>query len=162
MRDQAEHKVWSQLGRLAIIKRDERPDLVIGIIGCMAEREVKEIQRRAPQVELICGPSMLDRLPEMLQSTINQRSVQVAISGHTSRRSAVLEAATDGVEALDLSRSFSPTRTGAQAYVRITRGCDKFCSFCVVAVYRAGRRRTVRRRLLSTKSASWSTPASSK
>ncbi|MEE8409615.1 MAG: tRNA (N6-isopentenyl adenosine(37)-C2)-methylthiotransferase MiaB [Myxococcota bacterium] len=144
VRDLAEHKVWSQLGRLGAMKRDGRPELVIGVIGCMAEREAKAIKRRMPHVDLICGPSLLDRLPAMLQSVVQDRHgshLQVEISGHTSRRghNAVLEAAADGTvegcdrdNALDLSRSFSPARTGAQAYVRITRGCNKFCSFCVV------------------------------
>lgn len=132
VRDLAEHKVWSLLGRLGVIKRDERPELVVGVIGCMAEREVDAIQRRMPHVDLICGPSNLNELPELLEGARARRGAQVSISGHTARRSATHEAAADGVEALDLARSFAPTQGSAQAYVRITRGCNKLCSFCVV------------------------------
>ncbi len=126
----AEQKVWSQLGRLEALK-DERPELVIGVLGCMAEREGPRIMKRMPHVDIVCGPSLLDRLPALIDNARHNRAPQLALSGHTSRRSATYDAA-DGVEALDLSRAFSPERSQTQAYVRITRGCNKFCSFCVV------------------------------
>ena len=132
VRDLSEQKVWSQLGRLGISKREHRPDTVIGVLGCMAEREGKEIIRRMPHVDVLCGPSNLDQLPSLVDNALKNRQHHVALSGHTSRRSKTLEHAQDNLEALDLSRSFSPTGSGAQAYVRITRGCNKFCSFCVV------------------------------
>lgn len=132
VRDLAEHKVWSRLGRLGAIKRDVMPDLVVGVIGCMAERELDAIRRRMPHVDLVCGPSRLDELPELLDGARARRGIQVAVSGHTARRKMTLDAASDGVEALDLSRAFSSVQGQSQAYVRITRGCDKLCSFCVV------------------------------
>jgi tRNA-2-methylthio-N6-dimethylallyladenosine synthase len=132
VRDLSEQKVWSQLGRLGISKREHRPDLVIGILGCMAEREGEQIIKRMSHVDLLCGPSNLDELPMLVEGALKKRGHQVSLAGHQSRRSATLDLAKDRLEALDLSRSFSPTDSPAQAYVRITRGCNKFCSFCVV------------------------------
>jgi tRNA-2-methylthio-N6-dimethylallyladenosine synthase len=126
VRELSEQKVWSQLGRLT----DSRQ--VVGVIGCMAEREGTNILKRMPQVDLLCGPSSLDQLPALLQRAFDGETAQVALAGHSSRRSKTLEAAADGLETLDLSRAFSPSDGTSQAYVRITRGCNKFCSFCVV------------------------------
>jgi tRNA-2-methylthio-N6-dimethylallyladenosine synthase len=126
VREHSEHKVWSKLGRLAMRKALE-PHLTVGVIGCMAEREGEAIFDRAPVVDLLCGPSNLEALPRMLDG-----GARAALSGHVSRRSSTLEAAADTLEALDLSRSFSDLPQSRQAYVRITRGCNKFCSFCVV------------------------------
>ena len=132
VRDLAEHKVWSHLGRLGMLKRRERPDLVIGVIGCMAEREGERITERLPYVDVVCGPALLDRLPLLLANAVQSRSAQVAVVGHAQRRGSDRAFGTQEIDALDLSRSFSAHRLKAQAYVRITRGCDKFCSFCVV------------------------------
>ncbi len=131
VRDLAEHKVWSRLGRLGEEKRSTRPELVIGVLGCMAEREAETIQRRAPYVDLICGATRLDRLPELLRSVRQDRALAVALGGHRQRR-AHDHPPEDGLEALDAARSWRRAATMAQAYVRITRGCDKLCSFCVV------------------------------
>jgi len=132
----AEQKVWSQLGRLAAEKHTHRPALVIGVLGCMAEREAAHLAARMPEVDVICGPSNLDRLPELLAKVATQAGRQVSIAGHASRRSSTLEAADDGVETLDRSRAFSPIDSKFQAYVRVTRGCNKLCSFCVVPFVR--------------------------
>lgn len=132
VRELSEQKVWSQLGRLGIAKRT-RGDFVIGVLGCMAEREGPAILKRMPHVDVVCGPSNLDRLPTLIDNARQNRGAQLALSGHTSRRSATLEKAQDGVETLDLSRALSPVDGGQfQSYVRITRGCNKFCAFCVV------------------------------
>ena len=132
VRDLSEHKVWSKLGRLGIDKREERPELVIGVLGCMAEREGHSIIKRTPQVDLLCGPSNLDELPALVENALLNRGRQVSLAGHTSRRSQTLEHAGNQLENLDLARVFSPGSGVAQAYVRVTRGCNKFCSFCVV------------------------------
>ena len=141
VREHAEQKVWSRLGELCDAKQT-RPGLVIGVIGCMAERQGKSIFTRFPYLDILCGPGELDKLPSLLQNAILAHSIenrpakardhQVALMGSTVRRSATLQATEDNLEALDLSRSFSPADGTTPAYVRITRGCNKFCSYCVV------------------------------
>lgn len=144
VREHAEQKVWSRLGELRNRKSQE-PNLVIGVIGCMAERDGINIFNRFPHVDVLCGPGELDKLPSLVHNAVitNEHMPpgmpgarygerQVALMGATSRRSSTLTAAEDTLELLDLSRSVSPGDDVAQAYVRITRGCNKFCTYCVV------------------------------
>src|SRR5262245_46896855 len=156
VREHAEQKVWSRLGELRERKQSE-PNLVIGVIGCMAERDGTNIFKRFPHVDVLCGPGELDKLPNLIHNAVitasgagNRESgfgfdsfptrdtrhptpeKQVALMGANSRRSSTLAAAEDSLELLDLSRSVSPSDDIAQAYVRITRGCNKFCTYCVV------------------------------
>ncbi len=137
VREKSEQKVWSRLGRMRERKLIE-PSLVVGVIGCMAERDGVGLMKRMPQVDLMCGPSELDQLPALLENVLKTGKQQHALAGNTSRRSKTLEHAgeqEDGLELLDLSRSFSPEGRGGQrfqAYIRIVRGCNKFCTYCVV------------------------------
>jgi tRNA-2-methylthio-N6-dimethylallyladenosine synthase len=161
VREHAEQKVWSRLGELKARKLDE-PGLVVGVLGCLAERDGEALISRMPVVDVLCGPGELDKLPALLDNAVRTRESiesegasargsvhgeqgelrsarQVALQGNASRRSATLAAAEDTLELLDLSRSISPVDqvSGAgglsrSAYVRITRGCNKFCSYCVV------------------------------
>lgn len=139
VREHAENKVYSRLGELALHKR-EHPEVIVGVIGCMAERDGLEMARRFPQVDLLCGPGELDKIPLLIDNVLKTRladrggigGVRYALQGDTHRRSQTLAAAEDRLEMLDLSRSFSPEEFRGSAYVRITRGCNKFCSFCVV------------------------------
>ncbi len=132
VRERSEQKVWSRLGRLKDRKALD-PSFVIGVIGCMAERDGAGLMKRMPQVDLMCGPSELDQLPALLENVLKTGKQQHALAGNTARRSKTLEhAEEDGLELLDLSRSFSPTEQKFQAYIRIVRGCNKFCTYCVV------------------------------
>jgi tRNA-2-methylthio-N6-dimethylallyladenosine synthase len=136
VRDQSEQKVLSRLGVMQRRKK-EQPELVVGMLGCMAERTGKELAARLKHLDVVVGPSELDRLPALLEQLRGERlqglrGQQVALSGHTSRRSKTLDAAMDRLEALDQGRRVDDDLPHAQAYVRITRGCNKFCSFCVV------------------------------
>jgi tRNA-2-methylthio-N6-dimethylallyladenosine synthase len=133
VREHAEQKVWSRLGELAERKRGE-PDLIIGVIGCLAERDGENLLKRHPCVDILCGPGELDKLPGLVHNAaIQSGEKQIALMGAAgSRRSSTLAAAEDHLEMLDLSRSISPADVSAQAYVRITRGCNKFCTYCVV------------------------------
>ena len=142
VRQQAENKVLSRVGRVGLRKQDGSR-VILGIIGCMAERQGVEMLRRYPQVDLLCGPGELDRLPLLLDNAMKAEAVEVAdvvaLQGSTTRRSATLSAASDRLELLDLSRAFDPDRAaagGRSAYVRITRGCNKFCTYCVVPTTR--------------------------
>ena len=140
VREHAEQKVWSRLGELKSRKADD-PSVVIGVIGCMAERDGTNIFRRHPHVDVLCGPGELDKLPALVHNAVvtntadgleGKKQRQVALMGASVRRSGTLEAAEDHLELLDLSRSISAEDDVAQAYVRITRGCNKFCTYCVV------------------------------
>ena len=139
VREQAEQKVWSRLGELKDDKK-ARPGLVVGVLGCMAERDGAALVSRMPVVDVMCGPGELDKLPELIDNAVRTRSTlqhgesaaQIALQGSTSRRSSTLAAASDDLELLDLSRAVSPTDHSGSAYVRITRGCNKFCTYCVV------------------------------
>ncbi len=148
VRERAEQKVWSRLGDMRKEKFD-KPDLVVGVLGCMAERDGKDLMARMPVVDIMCGPAELDKLPELLDNAVRTKSSlaqddpdvarrrsakQVALQGAASRRSSTLAAAGDSLESLDLGRMVSPIDTDGRrsAYVRITRGCNKFCTYCVV------------------------------
>ena len=159
VREHAEQKVWSRLGELAVRKRAE-PGLVVGVLGCMAERDGAGLMTRMPVVDMMVGPGELDKLPALLDNAVRTReslladepgtrgphersAKQAALQGNTSRRTATLAAAEDTLELLDLSRSISPVDVAGShhehssagprsAYVRITRGCNKFCTYCVV------------------------------
>ncbi|MBM4114794.1 MAG: MiaB/RimO family radical SAM methylthiotransferase [Phycisphaerae bacterium] len=138
VREHAEQKVYSRLG-LAGVRKKQGEQLIVGVIGCMAERDGVDLFKRYPQVDLMCGPGELDRLPLLIDNAVRadaaDRSERVALAGNKSRRSATLQAAEDNLEMLDLSRAFEPVANDAKsksAYVRITRGCNKFCTYCVV------------------------------
>ncbi|MDX2114999.1 MAG: MiaB/RimO family radical SAM methylthiotransferase [Planctomycetota bacterium] len=144
VRDHAEQKVRSRLGELRLRKLEE-PGLVVGVLGCMAERDGVDLLRKMPVVDVLCGPGELDKLPGLLDNAWRTRQSlastdapashsarAVALQGNTSRRSATLAAAEDRLEMLDLSRAVSPDDHRGAAYVRITRGCNKFCTYCVV------------------------------
>jgi len=158
VREHAEQKVWSRLGELGP-RKDSQPELVVGVLGCLAERDGTDLMKRMPVVDVLCGPGELDKLPALLDNAVRTRasllsegivsgtadgrgikasdrsSREVALQGNTSRRSATLSAAQDSLEMLDLSRAVSPLDESVKrgsAYVRITRGCNKFCTYCVV------------------------------
>ena len=113
---------------LGVEQKGVTKDPIVGVLGCMAEREGEGIISRMPNVDVLCGPSNLDQLPMLVDNAYDPAS-QVSLAGHNSRRSKT-GSCHDQLENLDLSRTFAPTDSvSAQAYVRI-RGCNKFCSFC--------------------------------
>ncbi|MDX1682434.1 MAG: radical SAM protein, partial [Phycisphaeraceae bacterium] len=136
----AEQKVYSRVGEVSQYKQEERPDQLLAVIGCMAEREGEDIVRRFPDIDVLCGPGELDQLPRLIDNAMKTsisdrggvKQLQAALQGNTHRRSSTLAAAEDNLEMLDLGRSFSPDSHEGSAYVRITRGCNKYCTYCVV------------------------------
>jgi len=141
VRQHAEDKVLSRLGQLRGLKR-RRPETIIGVIGCMAEREKEGLFVRAPHVDLLCGPGELNRLPALLDEAQQRHEHVAALAGSLSRRTEVLHRALeyDSLEALDLSRAASVERDTLQSYIRVQRGCDKFCTYCVVPFTRGPER----------------------
>src|SRR6266536_531328 len=124
IREKAEDKVLSRLGQLRILKR-ERPHLMIGVMGCMAQLWKGKIQERAPHVDLVFGSAAVARVGEMI--------ARVRATG-----ASVLETG----EAPLIKLTAKPDRPGRlRAYVTVMEGCEKFCTFCVVPVTR-GRERS--------------------
>ncbi|MDD4888474.1 MAG: tRNA (N6-isopentenyl adenosine(37)-C2)-methylthiotransferase MiaB [Phycisphaerae bacterium] len=131
VRDHAEQKVTSRLGELRQVKAD-RPGVIIGVIGCQAEREGKLLISRFPHIDVLCGPSQLDRLPDLIAEAQATRKRAVALSGGVKGRQRDADPEGNAIERLDQSRAFAPGENPLQAYVRVQRGCDKFCAYCVV------------------------------
>ncbi len=116
VREKAQEKVFSDLGRLRELKL-LRPDMVIGVGGCVASQEGDAIVRRAPYVDLVFGPQTLHRLPDMLKQRRTSGRAQVDISFPE-------------IEKFD---HLPPAKVeGATAFVSIMEGCSKYCSYCVV------------------------------
>ncbi len=116
MREKAQEKVFSDLGRVKHLKR-ARPDLVIGVGGCVASQEGAAIVERAPFVDIVFGPQTLHRLPQLIEARRRTGRPQVDISFPE-------------VEKFD---HMPPARVeGPTAFVSIMEGCSKYCSFCVV------------------------------
>ena len=116
IREKAQEKVFSQLGRWKNWKND-KPDLVIGVGGCVASQEGAEIQKRAPYVDVVFGPQTIHRLPEM-------------ISGVSETHKKVVDISFPEIEKFDCMPE--PKADGPSAFVSIMEGCSKYCSFCVV------------------------------
>jgi tRNA-2-methylthio-N6-dimethylallyladenosine synthase len=116
IREKAQEKVFSQLGRWRLLKRD-KPNLVIGVGGCVASQEGDALLKRAPFVDLVFGPQTLHRLPDLIDARRETGKPQVDISFPE-------------VEKFD--RLPEPRAEGPTAFVSIMEGCSKYCSFCVV------------------------------
>ena len=116
VRDKAQEKVFSELGRWNQLKQ-QRPELVIGVGGCVASQEGEAIRHRAPYVDIIFGPQTLHRLPEMLTDTERQHRPSVDVSFPE-------------IEKFD--RLPEQKAEGPTAFVSIMEGCSKYCTFCVV------------------------------
>jgi tRNA-2-methylthio-N6-dimethylallyladenosine synthase len=116
IREKAQEKVFHQLGRWQKLKQS-RPDLVIGVGGCVASQEGDAIMKRAPVVDMVFGPQTIHRLPDMVTTRQQQLLPVVDITFPE-------------VEKFD--RLPQPSVDGPAAFVSIMEGCSKYCSFCVV------------------------------
>src|SRR5678815_5043117 len=116
IREKAQEKVFSQLGRWKSLKQGGKP-VVIGVGGCVASQEGEAIVKRAPFVDLVFGPQTLHRLPELIRAKRETGLPQVDISFPE-------------IEKFD--RLPEPRAEGPSAFVSIMEGCSKYCSFCVV------------------------------
>jgi len=116
VREKAQEKVFSQLGQWRELKA-ARPELIIGVGGCVASQEGEAIRARAPYVDLVFGPQTLHRLPAMIDEVRRARAPVVDVSFPE-------------IEKFD--RLPEPRAEGPSAFVSIMEGCSKYCTFCVV------------------------------
>ena len=117
VREKAQEKVFSDLGRIKHLKK-KNPNLLIGVGGCVASQEGENIIKRAPYVDLVFGPQTLHKVPEMVEKARNEKRSQVDISFPE-------------IEKFD-NLPLTKKNNGPTAFVSIMEGCSKYCSFCVV------------------------------
>ncbi len=129
VRQHAEDKIYSALGRLRGHKQ-RHPDKVVGVLGCMAQKDQDSILRRAPHVDIVCGTGQLSQLPELIAAVKETRTPQLALS--LERSEASRHEVERSFESYDPLRDPSMRPSPFQAYVRIMIGCDKFCTYCIV------------------------------
>jgi tRNA-2-methylthio-N6-dimethylallyladenosine synthase len=129
VREHAEQKIYSSLGRLRNHKR-QHPDTIIGVLGCMAQKDQELVRRRAPHVDIVCGTGQLARLPELIEQVRETGRPQLALS--LDRKEASRLEVERSFESYDPLRDPSMRPNRFQAYVRIMIGCDKFCTYCIV------------------------------
>lgn len=129
VREHAEEKVYSALGRVAPLKR-RNPDAVVGVLGCMAQKDQELIRKRAPHVDLVVGTGQLSRVPELVAKVRATREPQYALS--LGRADAGRHEVEASFVSFDPVRDASMRPTPFQAFVRVQIGCDKFCTYCVV------------------------------
>ncbi len=120
VRQHAEDKVYSHLGALKALKK-KRPDVIVGVLGCMAQKDGEAIFKRMPHVDLVCGTRMFSRLPELIFNIRNQGSHVLAIDE-------------DHIVNVKRAVAYRPNRY--QAFVTVMRGCDNYCSYCIVPYVR--------------------------
>jgi tRNA-2-methylthio-N6-dimethylallyladenosine synthase len=116
VREKAQEKVFSLLGQWRLLKQ-QRPEVIIGVGGCVASQEGAGITDRAPFVDLVFGPQTLHRLPEMIAAV--KRGAR-----------SVVDVSFPEIEKFD--RLPEPRASGATAFVSVMEGCSKYCTFCVV------------------------------
>ena len=122
VRQHAEDKVISKIGQFKK-RHAERKDLTLAVIGCMAQRQGAQMATENPHVDIICGPGQIHQLGEKIQQhQADRRPVIIKNS----------KADLDSLEELDAARQIFDQHVPFSAYVRVIRGCSKFCHFCVV------------------------------
>jgi len=138
VRQHAEDKVYSRLGADRQRKADRPRGTIVGLLGCMAQRSGRQLTKDCPGLDIVCSPGQLYRLPEIIAEAANGKVV-VALD---SPRSAPPDVASERrMDRMDLARDVSAGTRSGQAYVRVMRGCDNFCTYCVVPFVR-GRERS--------------------
>lgn len=115
VREHAEDRVWSNVGALKGLKQ-QRPELIIGILGCMAQHHQETIFRRMPHVDFVAGPASLYDVPELIETIQEERRPQLAV--HRRRRPEF--------------QQVSYHAGTVSALVTIMEGCDKFCTYCII------------------------------
>ena len=116
IREKAQEKVFHQLGRWKKLK-DARPDMIIGVGGCVASQEGEAIRERAPYVDVVFGPQTLHRLPGLISQAASTRELAIDVTFPE-------------IEKFD--NLPEPSVDGPTAFVSIMEGCSKYCTFCVV------------------------------
>jgi tRNA-2-methylthio-N6-dimethylallyladenosine synthase len=132
VREHAEQRVLSHLGHLKHIK-ESRPELVVGVIGCMAQRLGEKLLAHEA-VNLVCGPAELPHLSRLLTEALHERQKTVALTERI--RQQPTETQNEALEEFESAYGIDDEQIPAQAFVRAMRGCNNFCTYCIVPYVR--------------------------
>ena len=133
VREQAENKTYSALGRVKQEKR-RHPEKIIGVMGCMAQKDQRLIFQKAPFVDIVVGPGQLQQIPDLIEKARNEGGQHTALS--LGRRDGAVREIKRSHETFDPLRDPTMRPTPFQAFLRIQIGCDKFCTYCIVPMTR--------------------------
>lgn len=132
VREHAEQRVISQLGHLKHIKQS-KPDLIVAIIGCMAQRlGGKLLEHEA--VNIVCGPTQIPQLADLLKQTFEKNEKHLAITEKILQKTSEIQNQT--LETFESAYGIEDKQIPSQAYVRAMRGCNNFCTYCIVPYVR--------------------------
>ncbi len=132
VREHAEQRVLSHLGHLKHMK-ESRPDLVVGVIGCMAQRLGDELLDHEA-VNIVCGPAEIPKISGLVADALKERKKTLAVTEKVRRKGP--EQQRRAIEEFESAYGIEDERIAAQAFVRVMRGCNNFCSYCVVPYVR--------------------------
>ncbi|MHC4582335.1 MAG: hypothetical protein ACYS14_12840 [Planctomycetota bacterium] len=132
VREHAEQRVFSHLGHLKHMKRS-RPDLVVGVIGCMAQRLGDKLLEHEA-VNIVCGPAEICQISDFVAKAVQNRQNTLAVTEKI--RHKIPQQQSQTLEEFESAYGIEEERIPAQAFVRVMRGCNNFCSYCVVPYVR--------------------------
>jgi tRNA-2-methylthio-N6-dimethylallyladenosine synthase len=132
VREHAEQRVLSHLGHLKHIKKS-RPDLIVGIIGCMAQRLGAELLDHGA-VDIVCGPAQIPQITTLLTDALQEKQKALAVTKNI--RQMTLDGQGETLEQFESIYGTEDEQIPGQAFVRAMRGCNKFCTYCVVPYVR--------------------------
>ncbi|MFZ2148182.1 MAG: tRNA (N6-isopentenyl adenosine(37)-C2)-methylthiotransferase MiaB [Sedimentisphaerales bacterium] len=131
VREHAEQRVLSHLGHLKHIKKS-RPDMVVGVIGCMAQRLGDKLLEHEA-VNIVCGPTQIPQIADILKETLEKKQKRLAI---TEKIRETTETQNQALEEFESAYGIEDKQIPSQAYVRAMRGCNNFCAYCIVPYVR--------------------------
>jgi len=132
VRDHAEQRVISHLGHLKHIK-ESNPDLIVGVIGCMAQRLGDKLLEHEA-VNIVCGPTQIPQIANLITEAIDQNKKELAVTDQI--RKPAPQHDSDALEEFESVYGIDNKKIPAQSFVRIMRGCNKFCTYCIVPYVR--------------------------
>jgi len=132
VRQHAEQRVLSHLGHLKHIK-ESRPEIIVGVIGCMAQRlGGKLLEHEA--VDIVCGPAQIPQIPELITKTLQEKKKTIAVTEKIRQETSKNQA--HALENFESACNIDGSKIPGQAFVRAMRGCNNFCTYCIVPYVR--------------------------
>lgn len=132
VREHAEQRVFSHLGHLKHIKNN-KPEMIVGVFGCMAQRLGEKLLEHEA-VNIVCGPAQIPQLADLIKEAVTQKKKELAVTEKIRRP--VSQSENDNLEKFETAFSIEDKQIPSQSFVRVMRGCNNFCSYCIVPYVR--------------------------